>query len=215
VVIDAPPAGRKHFVATVVDPTSISRQRAGRRVKGENVVRTRLTWIGFVSILAATLLALSAPAVPTALSVPGSQRLTLKAKSVGVQIYTCRADQSQPSGMGTYAWILKAPEATLFDERGMTIGKHYEGPTWELNDGSKVVGAAQTTLAPPSGDGIPWLLLKAVRNDGAGVLTPVRTIQRVETFGGKAPASGCDMSKVDSEVRIPYGATYYFYVDKT
>lgn len=190
------------------------------------MIRARLSLIGAAALLCAGLLAgcgsqpsataipaLSAPEVPTQISAPRFQRPILKARGVGVQIYACRANPGQAGATQGYGWTLKAPEASLLDERGVPIGRHYEGPTWELNDGSKVVGLAQASLTAPGGDAIPWLLLTAVRNGGAGALTPMHTIQRVETVGGKAPASGCDAATQDAEVRVGYEATYYFYVD--
>lgn len=190
------------------------------------MIRARIVFIGVASLLAAGLLAgcgsspsatgtptLSTPDVPTQLSAARFQRPILKARGVGVQIYACRANPGQTEGTQSYGWVLKAPEAALLDERGATIGRHYEGPTWELNDGSRVVGVAQASLAAPSGDAIPWLRLAVVRSGGVGALASVRAVQRVETVGGKAPASGCDDATQDSEVRVNYEATYYFYVD--
>lgn len=187
------------------------------------MIRARIASIGAAALLSASLLAgcgsqpsaigtptLSTPDVPTQISAARFQRPILKARGVGVQIYACRAN---PGGSQNYGWVLKAPEASLLDERGVPIGRHYEGPTWELNDGSRVVGRAEANVAPPDGDAIPWLLLAVVRNNGAGALAAVRTVQRVETVGGKAPASGCDTITHDIEVHIDYQATYYFYVD--
>lgn len=190
------------------------------------MIRAHLALIGIVSLFYAGLLtacgsqqsatatpALATPVAPTPISVPSTQRLILKARGVGVQVYTCRANPGQPGGSQGYGWILKGPEASLLDTSGVQIGKHYEGPTWEMNDGSKVVGMAQATVTAPDGDNIPWLLLKAVRNEGTGEFARVRTIQRVQTVGGKAPASGCDGTTLEREVRVPYEAAYYFYVD--
>jgi hypothetical protein len=190
------------------------------------MMRTHLAMLGFVPLLLIGLLAgcgspqgatstpaLSTPVVPATISVPSSQRLVLSVRAVGVQIYACRVTPGQTGGTQSYGWTLKAPEASLLDARGTQIGKHYEGPTWELNDGSKVVGAAQASVTMADGDSIPWLLLKAVKNEGNGTLTPVRAIQRVQTVGGKAPASGCDAAALDHEMRVPYEAAYYFYRD--
>jgi len=190
------------------------------------MIRIHLILIGIASLLGAGLMAgcggqssatataaLSTPAVPTAISVPDSQRLLLEARGVGVQIYACRATSGQTGGTQGYAWTLKGPEASLLDARGVMIGKHYEGPTWEMNDGSKVVGAAQETVTAPDGDNIPWLLLKAVRSEGTSEFARVRTVQRIQTVGGKAPATGCDSTALEREVRVPYQAAYYFYVD--
>ena len=58
------------------------------------------------------------------------------ARATGFQIYVCRPDANRQAAR----WTLKAPEAELFDEQGKSIGKHFGGPTWQLNDGSAVIG---------------------------------------------------------------------------
>ena len=58
---------------------------------------------------------------------------------------------------------------------------------------------------------IPWLLLKAKSNDGAGKLSAVRYITRTDTSGGVAPASGCDAGHAGAEAPVQYLATYDFY----
>jgi hypothetical protein len=39
----------------------------------------------------------------------------------------------------------------------------------------------------------------------------VTFIHRVNTAGGKAPSSGCDMGSEGKESPVPYTADYYFY----
>ena len=107
--------------------------------------------------------------------------------------------------------VFKAPEAELFDGSDKQIGKHYAGPTWEANDGSKVMGAFEALYNSPDTNSIPWLLLKAKSNSGSGVFSHVESIQRVETVGGKAPAEGCGKDQVGKTIRVPYKAIYYFY----
>ena len=77
------------------------------------------------------------PIVPDSLRVPASQSLSVVAQANGVQIYDCAAVKTEPA---RFEWVFRAPEAELFDGAGKKIGKHYAGPTWESNDGSKVVG---------------------------------------------------------------------------
>ncbi|MGD0586873.1 MAG: DUF3455 domain-containing protein, partial [Oryzomonas sp.] len=79
----------------------------------------------------------AASAVPEALKPPAGQRLSLETVGIGVQIYECKPAKDDPK---RYEWVFKAPEAELFDSAGKRIGRHYAGPTWEANDGSKVVG---------------------------------------------------------------------------
>lgn len=62
-----------------------------------------------------------------------------QARGAGVQIYTC----AQGDG---WAWKLKEPEATLFDERHLAIGKRFGGPKWRLKDGSEVQGKVLTSV---------------------------------------------------------------------
>jgi len=148
------------------------------------------------------------PALPSpTLAVPEGNRLAFYLDAVGVQIYVCQA-----SATGV-AWTLKAPEATLYDQRGRVAGTHYAGPTWQANDGSKVVG---TRLAGFTDDpsAIPALLLQAASTEGAGRMKHVTYIQRLETTGGLAPSTGCDADHVNATTRVDYTATYYFYSAK-
>jgi len=52
------------------------------------------------------------------------------------------------------------------------IGKHYAGPTWESNDGSKVVGEVKARDDGPAPTAIPWLLLSAKSTSGNGAFSP-------------------------------------------
>jgi hypothetical protein len=62
------------------------------------------------------------------------------------------------------------------------------------------------------GTAIPWLLLKAVSNEGDGRMAKITYIQRLDTAGGIAPpASDCNASRLDTVERVDYVATYFFY----
>ena len=107
--------------------------------------------------------------------------------------------------------VFQAPEATLYGRNGRVEGKHYAGPTWESKDGSTVTASkvAAFTADPTA---IPELLLKAVAHGGEdGRMSDVTFIQRLDTVGGLAPATGCDATQVGAVARIDYTATYYFY----
>jgi len=97
---------------------------------------------GFVSatLLAAASIGLPFPVaaqeIPQQLQPPANEHLLLQAHATGDQIYTCTNDASQ------FAWTLKAPDARLFDKDGKPFGKHFAGPSWEANDGSRVTGKA-------------------------------------------------------------------------
>jgi hypothetical protein len=146
------------------------------------------------------------PAVPDpSLAVPAGNKLAFDFDAIGVQIYGCQA-----SATG-FAWVFQAPEAKLYNRHGRLVGKHYAGPTWEYQDGSKVVGAKIAGFTPDPSS-IPWLLLGAASHDGLGLLSTVTFIQRLDTVGGTAPAAAsCDADHVGEIQRIDYTATYFFY----
>src|SRR6266542_862543 len=93
----------------------------------------------------ATAQPLPPPEVPAALRPPAGQSLYLEALATGVQIYEC---SQKPDS--AYEWAFKAPEASLADRSGHSLGKHYAGPTWESSDGSTVVGEIQARSLRPS-----------------------------------------------------------------
>jgi hypothetical protein len=82
------------------------------------------------------------------------------------------------------------------------------------SDTSKVVGKAVANAASPDPDSIPWLLVHVVSHEGTGVLSRATSIQRLNTKGGKAPASGCDAEHLNQELRAPYSADYLFFAPK-
>ena len=154
---------------------------------------------------------LSATAFADSVEVPANQTLALTLNAKGVQIYECRAVAGDPA---KFEWVFKAPEADLFDAQGRKVGRHFAGPSWELNDGSKVVGKLKAKEDAPDGKGIPWLLLDVAQASGP-TLGKTQSIQRVDTVGGKAPAATmADAAKVGQEARVEYTATYKFYVAK-
>jgi hypothetical protein len=156
----------------------------------------------------ATTPSVTAPEVPAALRPPAGQTVFLEALATGVQIYECAPKSDQPS---IFEWAFRAPEATLVDRAAKPLGQHYGGPTWESNDGSKVVGQVKARDPGPNASAIPWLLLNAKSTSGNGVFTSTMTIQRVQTTGGLAPALPCDAGSAKQMARVPYTATYYFY----
>ena len=146
--------------------------------------------------------------VPSAIQVPGTAVLTRELHGAGVQIYECRPG---PPGAAPFAWSLQAPAADLADRSGKDIGRHYEGPTWEANDGSKVVGELVAHDLGPVPGAIPWLLLRAKSTAGKGIFAKVQFIQRLDTVGGLPPQTGCDSAHSGQRTRVAYSAEYYFY----
>ena len=153
---------------------------------------------------------ISQPDVPIGIRVPVDQEAVLTAHATGSQIYVC-----QPGKDGQATWTLRAPEATLQDGQGATIGRHYAGPTWRDNDGSEVTGTVSAQVSSPDPHFIPWLLVSVTQRHGEGALSRVSNVQRVHTEGGAAPATGCNESELGIEVKVPYAADYYFYAPVT
>jgi Protein of unknown function (DUF3455) len=145
---------------------------------------------------------------PKELQPPANEQFLLQVHAKGDQVYSCKADGGQ------FAWTLKAPDAQLFDKSGKLFGKHFAGPSWEASDGSRVTGKAVANAPSPDAESIPWLLVTVVSRNGDGVLVRVTSIQRVNTKGGKAPASGCDATHTGQEERAPYTADYVFFAPK-
>jgi hypothetical protein len=146
--------------------------------------------------------------VPQQIQPPANEQLLLQVHANGDQVYTCKGDAGQA------VWALKAPDAQLFDKDGKPFGKHFAGPSWEASDGSRITGKAVANVPSPDADSIPWLLVNIVGHEGSGVLSRATSIQRINTKGGKAPASGCDAAHVGQELRVAYSADYLFYAPK-
>jgi Protein of unknown function (DUF3455) len=155
---------------------------------------------------------LTPPSVPPALEPPAGATVKLHGHAIGAQIYTCTASSgaSTDGGAGatTYAWVLKAPDAKLYDESGAQVGTHGAGPSWTWRDGS-VANGTKAAEAPVA-DSISWLLLRVASTTGDGVLSDVTYVQRLNTVAGKAPLSGCDATTAGTETPSPYSADYYF-----
>ena len=171
-----------------------------------------MTRKGFTPIVASAVsaCAIMAPQVPDAIRAPAGEKLSSTAYAKGVQIYRCLPSKADAA---KNEWTFQAPEAALFSDAALTrgIGKHYAGPTWEGNDGSKVVGDVRGNVAAPDGNSIPWLLLAAKSTSGGGQFGSVSSIQRVDTKGGRAPQGNCSENQKDVTIRVDYTATYYFF----
>jgi Protein of unknown function (DUF3455) len=146
------------------------------------------------------------PQVSKKLQVPTDQKLVFKSAARGSQIYTC---QQIPADRSQFEWKLKAPDAKLFDAQGKVVGKHYAGPTWEANDGSKIAAVVTAKEKAPNAS-IPWLLLQVKSAAGNGKFTNVKWVQRLNTTGGIASPE-CNRDRLNTEISVPYAADYYFY----
>jgi len=147
----------------------------------------------------------SAPDVPGGIAVSDGSKPFLIGHAVGVQIYRCN---------GT-AWTLFAPRADLYGDNGHLIATHFGGPSWQANDGSKVVGRRIKDPITVDPTAIPWLLIEPT-SVTAGAdgdrLAGTTFIQRIKTTGGLAPApSTCSADTAGDEVEEPYTADYVFW----
>lgn len=138
--------------------------------------------------------------LPPAIEAAG-ETVVLTLHAEGAQVYECKADAD-----GKLAWAFREPIATLFLD-GKTVGRHYAGPNWELNDSSAVVGKAIANAPGATGKDIPLLKIEVVSSRGSGQLTGITTVQRINTVGGK-PDAPC--TRAGDYLSAPYSADYVF-----
>jgi len=138
--------------------------------------------------------------VPGAIAAPGEAVVTTL-HAEGAQIYECKAGSD-----GKLGWAFREPVATLL-LNGKTVGRHYAGPSWEVNDGSVVTGKAAGNAPGATATDIAWLKLDVVTHQGNGLLSNVTTVQRINTRGGVAQGP-CD--RAGSFLSVAYSADYSF-----
>ncbi|MGY3420016.1 hypothetical protein ACVWZW_000491 [Bradyrhizobium sp. F1.13.4] len=100
-----------------------------------------------------------------------------------------------------------ANRSRRFSPRARRSARHYAGPNWEHADGSAVAAKAAGNAPGTTAADIPWLKLEVTTHRGSGVLTPVTTVQRINTHGGKLDGA-CD--KPGEFRSAPYSADYVF-----
>jgi Protein of unknown function (DUF3455) len=139
--------------------------------------------------------------VPDAIAgAPGETPLvTIHAE--GAQIYECKADAG-----GKLAWQFREPIATLIID-GRTVGRHFAGPSWELDDGSIATGKVAGRAPGATAKDIPLLKLEVTSEPGTGQLMGASTIQRINTKGGMAEGP-CEPDA--TFLSVPYSADYVF-----
>lgn len=173
-------------------------------------------------------LAADLPQVPPALEVPAGNVVYLRGFAEGTQNYVCIAG---PAGL---RWQFLGPQATLFltfqGTPWQQVTTHFLSAnpaeagmpraTWQHSiDSSRVWARAIASSSDPNyveAGAIPWLLLEAV---GSAVgplrgrtLSSTTFIQRVNTSGGTAPATGCtEVAHEGATALTPYTTDYLFY----
>ncbi len=136
---------------------------------------------------------------------PANVHAILTLQGRGAQIYGC-----QPVG-AAFQWVFQAPVARLFDDKGLEVGTHADGPSWTLLDGSSIQGVPTIKQPAPDPANVPWTLMKTTNPQRTGLLTTVTFVRRSDTQGGVAPSTGCDSAHKGDLLRVPYTATYTFY----
>jgi hypothetical protein len=155
----------------------------------------------FGGIAAALLLQAAASAeVPDAIATVETPVATIHAE--GAQVYECKTGTG-----GRLEWQFREPIATLLLD-GKTVGRHFAGSVWELNDGSKVLGKVAGRAPGATAMDIPLLKLDAVPQRDTGLLAGVTTIQRLNTKGGVAQGP---CATADEMLSVAYSADYAFH----
>jgi Protein of unknown function (DUF3455) len=138
--------------------------------------------------------------LPDAIAAKG-EAVVAQVHAQGAQIYECKAGAD-----GKLAWQFREPIASLFRD-GKTVGRHYAGPTWEDADGSAIMAKVAGRAPGATPKDIPLLKLDVTERRGNGALSPVASVQRINTKGGTAEGP-CD--KPGDLLSVPYSADYVF-----
>lgn len=176
------------------------------------------------------------PTTPAAITVTAGNSAFLMGRAAGTQAYICL-----PTSTGV-SWTVNSsrPEATLFVQ-GVQIITHFlspdtnpnefapsplpvGSPTWQSSVDSSVVWAKALTpsvaagsdASCPNAGAIPCLLLQAIGSKGGPtsgkLMAQITFVQRLNTSGGSAPATGCSAAgDVGKVTLVPYTADYYFF----
>ena len=169
------------------------------------------------------------PPVPANLQVPAGNEAFLLGRGVGTQNYVCQPAAS----LGRVAWTLFTPEATLFSDQKAQLTTHFFSPnpfefspspfanglvraTWQDSQDTSIVWAKAISASTVSPDAIAWVLLQTAGVQagptGGSTLSVATFVQRLNTRGGLAPATGCDIpTDVGNRAFVPYLADYLFY----
>jgi len=175
----------------------------------------------FALPLAARAQSVTPPPVPPGLEVPAPNQAFLLGRGVGTQNYICQPSDS----LGQVAWTLFTPEATLFTDQQEQLTTHFFSPnpvegivraTWEDSADTSIVWARAIASATVDPTAIAWVLLQAAATQvgptGGDTLSHTTFVQRLNTKGGLAPATGCDrLPDVGRKAFVPYTADYFFY----
>ena len=163
------------------------------------MVRQPHRYAAMLALLGLVASAATAANPPDGIAARG-EKVVLQVHAEGAQIYQCKAAVN-----GQLSWQFREPIAVLVRE-GVTVGRHYQGPTWEI-EGSSVAGKVAARAPGATAEDIPWLRLDVSDRQGDGPLKDVTTVQRINTKRGNFEGACKNIGDLYAE---PYSADYVF-----
>lgn len=169
------------------------------------------------------------PDVPPDVQVEKGNEAYLVGHAFGTQNYVCLpCDPTKPGCANGVAFSLFTPQATLFNDQNEQLIHHFNSPnpfeggtiraTWQHSRDTSTVWAKAVGSAKVREDSIDWVLLNVKDTGtqagptGGDKLTKTTFIQRLNTFGGLAPRTGCSAPEnIGTKAFVPYTADYFFY----
>ena len=182
----------------------------------------------------------SIPSPTTSLTPPVGNSAFLLGHGVGTQAYVCLStgtggaswtvNHARPEAT-LFAHIFGEAVQIITHFLSPVVNPNDVGPkpprfgdvTWQSSFDSSRVWAQKDKFVPagsetscPNAGAIDCLLLQVIGTDegpgGGRSLTKTTFIQRLNTKGGSAPATGCFVtSDVGKQVLVPYSADYFFF----
>jgi hypothetical protein len=182
---------------------------------------------------------ITSPSTPVAITPPTGNSVLLVGHAVGTQGYVCLPTGTRASWTVNNARPEATLFTNIFGEAVQIITHFlspntnanefapnplpFGNPTWQSSlDSSKVWAqpthaiAAGSDPSCPNAGSIACLLLQVIGSEqgptGGKLLTKTTFIQRLNSNGGSAPATGCLASgDVGKQVLVPYSADYFFF----
>ncbi len=181
------------------------------------------------------------PVTPPAITPPAGNIAYLLGNGTGTQGYVCLPSGTGASWTVNSSRPQATLFTTVFGSFTQEIITHFLSPdtnpnqyapnplpfgsvTWQNSLDSSVIWGnkigsinAGTDPSCPATGAIPCLLVQVIGSQNGpsyprGVLTNATYVQRLNTTGGSAPATGCaESTDVGSQVLVPYTADYYFW----
>jgi Protein of unknown function (DUF3455) len=205
-------------------------------------VPTLVLGCSFGTVTHAEAQAITTPTTPNAITPPAGNSAFLVGHAVGTQGYVClptsagastaswTVNASRPEAT-LYVKVFNRFEEVVTHFLSPDTNPNTSAPnplpfgsvTWQSSfDSSKVWGQPLQTLPAgsdqscPNAGAIACLLLQSIGSDvgaaGGNFLTQTTFIQRLNTQGGSAPATGCSvLNDVGKQTLVPYTADYYFF----